>query len=197
MAAVLPLLLGAAEPAQDWAAFRDAARALKSVKASFRQEKHMKILARPLVSEGRFLFQRPDSIRWEYEKPIASALLAHGGDVRRWVRKGADWIPDVSAQVESMRVVLAEIGLWVTGRFEESRFFEARRDPERPNVVMLVPKQPELARFLSRVVVTLGATPGVLASIELREGPDTSTRILFHDVEVDAVLPARRFQEVP
>lgn len=37
--------------------------------ASFTEEKSLKILARPVVSHGRFFYTRPNQVRWEYETP--------------------------------------------------------------------------------------------------------------------------------
>ena len=42
-----------------------AAGKVTSLQARFVQEKHLPILTRPLVAKGYFVFQGPDSLRWE------------------------------------------------------------------------------------------------------------------------------------
>jgi outer membrane lipoprotein carrier protein len=37
--------------------------------ARFIEEKHLRLLARPSVSRGRFFFNRPNQVRWEYDDP--------------------------------------------------------------------------------------------------------------------------------
>ena len=92
--------------ADSWEELSSAAGTVTSVKAEFVQEKHMKILARPLVSEGILLFQGPDSLRWEYTQPIQSILLLHNGKTRRFVQKDGNLIEDASASLQSMQVVV-------------------------------------------------------------------------------------------
>ena len=47
---------------------KDAAN-IKTIKARFVQKKSMKILSKPLISQGLFYYAAPDSFRWEYLKP--------------------------------------------------------------------------------------------------------------------------------
>ena len=47
-----------------WEELKSAAGPIKSISAEFVQEKHLKILARPLVSSGVFYYQAPASLRW-------------------------------------------------------------------------------------------------------------------------------------
>ena len=82
---------------------------LRSVKADFIQEKHLKILARPIISTGTFTFQAPQSLRWEYQKPLHSILLMHGGKVRKFVERAGVLAEDKGMQFDAMQVVLADI----------------------------------------------------------------------------------------
>ena len=65
------LLLMAAGWASSWESIHTAARDIRTVQADFTQEKHLQILAQPLVSRGRLIFAAPDRLRWEYEAPPA------------------------------------------------------------------------------------------------------------------------------
>ena len=82
--------------ADSWEELETAAGTVTSVRAGFTQEKHMKILVRPLVSEGILLFQGPDSLRWEYKHPVKSILLLHKGKTRRFVQKSGGLVEDAS-----------------------------------------------------------------------------------------------------
>ena len=73
------LLIGASMLCLGWAdsfeGIQAAAGNVTSLQSRFVQEKHLPILTRPLVAKGNFVFQGPDSLRWEYETPVRSVLL--------------------------------------------------------------------------------------------------------------------------
>ncbi len=121
--------------ADSWEELKTAAGKVTSIRAGFTQEKHMKILARPLVSEGVLIFQGPDSLRWEYKHPVQSVLLLHKGKTRRFVKKNGSFVEDGSASLQSMQVVVQEITQWLNGRFDVNPAFAARLEPGRKIVM--------------------------------------------------------------
>ena len=105
--------------ADTWEGIKKTASTVTSVRAEFVQEKHMEILARPLVSKGIFYFQAPNSLRWEYRSPVQSILLMHDGRTKRYLKRNGAIIEDEGAHLQSMQVVLQDITQWLSGRFEE------------------------------------------------------------------------------
>ena len=96
---------------------------LQSIQADFIQEKHLKILARPLVSTGTFTFQTPQSLRWEYRTPVPSVLLMHGGKIKKFVERDGQMVEDKGLRLDSMQVVLGQISNWLDGRFSDNDMF--------------------------------------------------------------------------
>ncbi|MBI5501359.1 MAG: outer membrane lipoprotein carrier protein LolA [Deltaproteobacteria bacterium] len=182
------VLLAGAGWGESWEAIREAAASVRTVRASFVQEKRLPILTRPLRSEGTFAFRRPGSIRWEYRTPVESVLLTDGGDVRRFTKQDGEWTAEAGAGMEAMRVVLDEVAAWMSGRFDESAAFAATLTPGSPTVIELVPREEAIGRFVTRIVVTLAETAGAVASIEIFEGAEASTRIEFQGLELNADL---------
>jgi len=171
--------------------------AVRSLRTDFVQEKRMKILARPLVSQGRFSYRAPADIRWEYTAPIRSVLLMEKGDVKRYTWRETGWVEDRGAGLESMQFVLQDISGWVAGDFETSANFRAEIEPGPPVRVVLIPRDPSLEAFIQRVVLTLADRPGVLRSVEIVEGPESSTLIEFRNTEVNVTFPPETFREAP
>lgn len=188
---------GRADEQPDWtssfAAIRRAAAEVDSVRARFTQHKHLPILARPLVSEGRFIFRAPGSIRWEYLRPVRSVLLLDDGELARHVWRDGRWVADAAARVETMRVVVSEIQGWLTGQFERSRTFSARLLPGRPARVELTPADAALGELIQRIVLTLDERPGVLSQIEIVEGPEARTVLRFEQAELDVAIDPQSF----
>ncbi len=177
-----------------WDSIRENAGKIQSIRADFVQEKHLPILARPLRSEGRFVFRMPDDLRWEYTSPVRSALLLHEGEARRFLPDGeGGWVRDETARLESMGVVLGEIANWLNGRFDENPDFTAELAPDRR--IVLTPKSESLARIISRIVLALSETPGLMESVTIHEGPDSFTRIVFPAPELNPEIDDRLFRE--
>lgn len=199
LALTLVLLVARSAAAEDWrsswATIRKAAEGVTSVAARFEQTKELKILARPLRSDGRFYFQRPGSVRWQYSKPIASVLLAHDQQVRRFVKQDGAFVADASGSVQALRVVLSEIELWLKGRFHDSESFAPQLSQESVGRVILTPRQEELSRFIERIDVWLGQGVGAIDRVEIHEGASSVTRILFRDVMMSQTLPAELFTD--
>ena len=163
--------------ADSWEGLKTAAGTVTSVKAEFTQEKHMKILARPLVSEGILYFQGPDSLRWEYTHPVRSILLLHKGKTRRFVQKNGSLVEDASANLQSMQVVVQEITQWLNGRFDDNPVFAARLEPGRK--IVMVPRDESFARFIRRIEIFLSDRPAVIKSVMIFESEDSFTKLDF------------------
>jgi len=180
--------------ADSWDELKRAAGTVTSVQAGFVQEKHMKILARPLVSEGVLLFQGPDSLRWEYRHPVQSILLLHKGKTRRFVQKSGRFVEDASANLQSMQVIIQEITRWLNGRFDENPTFEARLAPGRK--IVMVPRDESFARLIQRIEILLSDRPAVIKSVMIFEGEDSYTKLDFKDVILNQKLDEALFRKV-
>ncbi len=186
-----------ARAAEDFNELRRQAEAIKSISADFTQTKKMKLLKKPLVSKGRFLYQSPDSVRWEYQTPIRTVSLVKGGSVKRFnLAADGKWRADSSSAVEGMRIVMEQITGWLAGRFDEGTLFSASLVPGDRPVVILSPRDKEMARFISRVEVRFSNRPGVVEAVEIFEGEATSTLIEFSSVKLDEAVDSRQFEAV-
>jgi len=183
--------------ADNWEQIRRESANLRSVAAPFSQKKRMKILAKPLLSEGQLYFQTPDSLRWEYTSPVKSVLLMHEGAVKRYVFSGGRWVEDSGAHLQAMGVVMQEIRQWLHGRFDENQSFAATLISGSPARIILRPRESSLGRVIQRIELTLSHRPGVMKSIMIVENEDTSTLLEFRDVKINQPLPASLFQDLP
>ena len=82
---------------------------IKTIQSRFVQKKFMKILAKPLISEGRFYYVAPDSFRWEYLKPLRSVVIVYKGDTRRYIASGGKMIEDKAGGMQAMKLSLIHI----------------------------------------------------------------------------------------
>ena len=173
---------------------RAAAEKVSAVSADFVQEKHMKILARPLVSEGRFLYAAPGSLRWQYEAPMKSLLMTHDGRTARYGFQQGRWVEESAFDAQAMQVITEQIAGWLGGRFGQNDLFAASLASGRR--IVLVPKKEGFARFIQRIELQLSETPGVIDSVVLVEAEETFTRIRFSDVRINEPVDPADFKVV-
>jgi outer membrane lipoprotein-sorting protein len=178
--------------ADTWDGIRAAADQVNSISAKFVQEKHLPILARPLVSRGVFYFRKPDSLRWEYRQPVRNILLMNKGTLRRFRMSGEGLKEEAGASLQAMQFVMAEITHWFQGRFDESRMFTARLDAGRK--IVLLPKDSALAKVIQKIELRLADRPGVIQSVTIYEGSDSFTRIIFDNPSLNGDIPDALFR---
>jgi outer membrane lipoprotein-sorting protein len=164
---------------------------LRSVQADFLQEKQLKILARPIISTGTFTFQAPQSLRWEYQKPVASLLLMHGGKVRKYVERDGQMVEDTRMQLDAMQMVLSEISNWLDGRFTDNKMF-AVSFPQK-QTILLTPKDQGMAAMISSIELKLADQKGLLDEVTIFEGPGSLTRLTFKNRRLNQEIPASLF----
>jgi outer membrane lipoprotein-sorting protein len=170
------------------------AQDIRSIQADFVQEKHMKILIRPLISEGKLYFSTPQSLRWEYTHPIQSLLVMHNEDIKRYVMSSEGMIEDNSAALQAMQIFLQEIISWIQGDFEKNQDFTAGLQPG--GIIFLKPKEPEMMNFIEKIALKLTDTPGIIESVTIYETPTTYTLIKFKDTKINQKIEESVFQGI-
>lgn len=176
-----------------WDSIHSAAQDIRSVQATFTQEKHLQILAQPLQSRGLLIFASPDRLRWEYQAPLPSVLLMDAGRVQRFVKTGDTWTEDASAALPAMSFVMQEIGRWMNGRFDENPDFNARLEPN--GRIVLTPRKAALATVIQKIVLQLAKTPGVIESVTVYEDDHNFTRLHFKGVTVNQPIDPAMFKQ--
>jgi len=182
---------------EDWASIRKAAASIKSIETSFVQTRTLKILTKPLVSRGLMAFRRPNDLRWEYQSPLETLLVAKGGDIHRLIKHGTTWVADVSGRMEAMKIVLGEINLWLDGDFSSSKTFRPELRPARAGQaahVALIPLDPSLGKIIARITIGFGERPGTVSAIDIFEEGEGVTHIVFENARYGQNIPDQRFE---
>ncbi|WP_020587255.1 outer membrane lipoprotein carrier protein LolA [Desulfobacter curvatus] len=167
------------------AQIQKAAGSIRSISADFIQEKHMKILVKPLISKGIIRFQSPDALRFEYREPIQNILIMQGQRVSRYIRKDTTFVRDNAAAMGAMTVVMDEISQWLKGNFSTSVFNATIEETPEPGRIILAPKDKAMTHFIQDIVLVLSEQPGVFKEVVIRENQDSYTRLRFDKVQLN------------
>jgi outer membrane lipoprotein-sorting protein len=152
----------------------------------------MKILSKPLVSEGRFYFTVPDSFRWEYFKPLKSIVIAHKNTTRRYIYADGKMVEDKTGGAQAMKIVLNEVAGWMNGRFDLNPSFKASINKAG---ITLTSVEKNMAGFIEKIEITLSPKAGVVKAVKIFEGIDNFTQINFNDVKINEAINPSVFQD--
>jgi outer membrane lipoprotein-sorting protein len=173
---------------------RKEAEGITSVRAEFTQEKHMKILIKPILSKGVLLFKNPKSIRWEYFSPVKSILLMDNGKVKRFIEGENGLVEDKGASVQIMQFVLQEITYWLNGKFDNSPNFTMTLQTGR--TITLTPREESFSKMIERIELKLSDVPGVMDRVKIIENKDTYTEYKFNNTQVNIPIDDSVFRKI-
>lgn len=165
--------------------------AIQTIQAKFIQEKHLKILKKPLISTGSFTFAAPQSLRWEYHTPIPSILIMHDGSIEKYIKRDGKFVADQGMRLDAMQVVLTEISNWLDGRFRDNDMFKVSFPDQ--DTVLLLPRDAMMASLISKIELKLADHKGLLDSVTIFEGPDAYTHMAFSERTLNEDIPASVF----
>ncbi len=174
---------------------KDAAN-IKTIKARFVQKKSMKILTRPLISQGLFYYAAPDSFRWEYLQPLRSVVIAYKGGTKRYIASGGKMIEDKTGGVQAMKIVLSEIAGWMSGKFDQNPSFAATLKEGAYTEITLTPAGKSMAGMIEIIKITLSKKETAVKSVKIIESANAFTQIDFSDVQINKVISDKTFQDV-
>jgi outer membrane lipoprotein carrier protein len=179
--------------ADDLEALRKSSHNINMLSAEFIQEKHLRIMAKPIVSRGRFYYKSPRFIRWEYLAPVKHVMLMNKNGASVYIWSEGNWVPD-KTQGAARTLVLDEINRWITGRFNESTAFSHTYKPGPPPFVILKPKE-ELKRFIEQITVRFPNASSLADRVEITEDRGNRTDINFRHVQLNTEIEESLFEK--
>jgi outer membrane lipoprotein-sorting protein len=190
------LLLNHVAFADDFEQVRKNAAQIKTIQADFIQTKSMKILNKPLISEGRFYYAAPDSFRWEYLKPLKSIVINHKGQTKRYIYSGGKMVEDESGGAQGMKIILGEITSWMSGKFDQNPSFKATLKEGTYTQITLMPVGQNMNGMLQKVIITISKKDAAVKSVNIIESETSSTIIDFKNTQTNKNIPETIFQDI-
>jgi len=182
--------------ADNFEQLRKDAAGIKTVQAVFVQKKQMKILSKPLISEGRFFYVAPNSFRWEYLKPLKSVIIFHKGETRRYLMSGGKMVEDKSGGVQAMSIVLGEVVNWMSGKFDANPSFKASLKEGANTLITLVPVGQNMAGMMEKIEIAVAKNTMAIRSVKIMESENAATLIDFSQVEINKAINDSLFRDV-
>ena len=174
------------------AAVQKQTAALKTLSANFSSIKTVSFLSEPIRTQGRLLFEKPGRVVWEVTAPFKAAVVYDGQTAARYLADAqGHWIRQTEGPDPVLGETMQQLQMWLTGQaLTSEETYELTFDPGPPFKVRLVPKNPELRKFISSVEMTFEENLDVVRILVLTERSGDATQITFDQISVNQPLPA-------
>ncbi|MDY0212896.1 MAG: outer membrane lipoprotein carrier protein LolA [Desulfuromonadaceae bacterium] len=172
-----------------------AAEDVETLQSDILQEKHLAMFAETLRSTGRFIFARPDRLRWEMLKPVASGFVLQGEAGTRWNALSKEVghfnisADPVMGMVAQQLLAWARVDLdWLNERYSMELICT------QPVTLHLLPRDPGEAQMIESLSIVFAPDRSHVAEVVMREQGGDYTRMSFSSVQVNAPLPPTTFE---
>jgi outer membrane lipoprotein-sorting protein len=200
------LTLGAAEPAPRkfltgkkrealLAKIEKRMSGVRSLAASFRQEKELRIFKSKVRSSGFLLYSRPASLRWEISAPFRSILVVTGSKVGKFEYvDGRRRSLELGRGSDAILIVMDQIRSWFHGKFARAgEYYEVGVSESPTPLVVLRPKIEALKKNLREIKVELKEDLSAVSRVTVVENQGDRTVMQFDELGRNLSLPPAAF----
>ena len=152
---------------------------VQRIEGRFLQHRQTPLLAKPLVSAGTFMLERPDRVRWVIENPEALVLEIEGDQIRAGRPGQLRTLPSVGAAAGLREMT----DLFLGGSAAQIDQFRVVAGPVKDSFA-LTPRIAGAGSDLTRMVMVLGGPEGGLSEVMLETTAGDTSKIRFIDVVV-------------
>jgi outer membrane lipoprotein-sorting protein len=165
------------------------AAGIETISSSFTQEKRLCVFNETVVSSGRFLFSKPDRLRWEYSAPMAEGFALLGDTGLRWTEMSPTPARFSLRDDPFMNVIARQLLAWATF---DLRWLSGEYDislaGSSPVTLKLTPKRRDVATVLDHLLIEFSPAEDTVRRVEIHDRDGDFTRIIFENATVNAPL---------
>ncbi|HEX2616663.1 MAG TPA: outer membrane lipoprotein carrier protein LolA [Flavobacteriales bacterium] len=165
----------------------------RSVQATFTQEKHMRVLTRPVISEGVFAYERPGRMRWQVDTPERLVALVEK-KVVRIQQNGRE--QDVSAMDRQVYGAITDLveGI-VSGTVLANDRMTAAYFKVPEGLLVVVTPDARMAKRIKEVRLVFDAKSLMLLELRMDQPNGDHMVTRFHDAHTGVTFSATTFTQ--
>jgi hypothetical protein len=159
---------------------------IHAVTSEFRQERRLAMLKEPVVSSGRFYYEKPDKLRWEFISPDPSGFLVNGKLAKQWKGKNSPPGAFDLQQNPVIQLIVDQLLAWTKADFVwiEQRYVISVVK-EDPIVLKLVPRSSKEKKYIDHILISFEADTHYTNAVDIIEKGGDSTHIGFLNMIVN------------
>lgn len=164
----------------------DGTKNLKSIKTDFVQKKHMEFLTNDIESKGKMYLNAEGMLKWQYTEPNKYSIIFKNNKI---------FINDdgKKSTVDGDQKMFQKISKLISGSVKGDLFdddeFDIRYFKKDDNVlVKLTPKNKEMKKYISKVVLTFPKNDPTVSQVKLVEPSGDYTLITFKNKQLNVPI---------
>lgn len=152
----------------------------------FSQEKHIKVLAKPLKSSGYLLLANNDAVVWQTLKPIKSTTLISESDLKQFNKNNQLVSLPANADTETSQLISSTFLAILSGNLNDlhANFELVVVCDQATWDINLIPTDPSIQRLLKHIQIK-GSTH--IERLSFTEANDDTTKLLFTPVSEPSI----------
>jgi outer membrane lipoprotein-sorting protein len=166
---------------------------MRTLQASFRQEKEMSLLAQPEVSTGTFAFSKPNNVLWTYDSPKRVQMLIADGLMTTYYPdlKKAETIDISKFEDRIFKYMGASGAIEELERYFDFTFTDTASSPTW--VLDLTPKNRAVEKRVKRIKIWIDRQTFLTTKFEYVEADGDITRYTFNNLKLNQPIEQGRF----
>lgn len=168
--------------------------AMTSLEAEFVQRKESTLLLKPEESTGKFWYQAPDRVRWEFSAPNQTVVLIKAEEMLTWFQdlKKAERV-SVGKQADRILQFLSAGNSLETLQKYFTLSVAFPKDPNQPYRLELEPRFARIKKKLKSLTIELDRRAYYPSLLRYVEADGDKTEMRFQAVKVNQTIAAERF----
>lgn len=169
---------------------------VRSLKASFVQEKSLKAFRNTITITGTICLEKPGRVAWHVSSPLRYSVVITDEVIRQWDEETRAVHEVRISDFPVLRTVLDQMSAWFTGSYGALLGeYEATMAQERPVILEFRPREGHPAGGVIRsVTVGMREDERYLEWIRIVEKSGDSTRIRFENTVINPKLERSDFE---
>lgn len=172
----------------------------KDFKGGFEQTKYLPEFDDKIESSGKFVFKKPDHVRWEYEKPHKSILVVTGDSGKKWSESTGRTENFKLGDDRGLDAVVKQLFTWFKGEFTKLKDdYDVEIASRKPVTLKMTPKNKTVKQFIASIEVKFTEGEDQIDSVKIiepaAEGDDPAyTLYKFKDTKLDSDVKDSEFE---
>jgi len=163
-----------------------------SISSDFVQKKVLSIMEEEIISKGKFLFKKENSIRWEYKDPFVYLIIINDGEIfikddnkeNKFDMKSNNTFKGINDMiVNSVSGNIMDDDNYTVSYFESDSYY----------MVQLIPKDEKMKEYMSTIQVFFDKTTHDVVKVKMLEESEDYTSIEFKNRVVNSEVADEKF----
>jgi len=165
-----------------------ASKNMQTLVCNFTQTREMTILNEKIVSSGKMYYRNDNRLRWEYSDPF-NALIINGKQMGMLTAKGKTAVSGGMAYLFKGISEVMMNGISGKNLTDKKRFDIQIYILENTCNVILTPKQAQMKKAFSQIIITFGTKDYLAQKVEMKEPSGNITTIQLTEKQINTKIP--------